>query len=338
MIWVDPVKRLLIILLLFLARSVQSQQKDLNADFVVEVENKGAKSVGLQFKDYSYKIPAGHTKVIKRRIADKDRRFVVFIILPDSSARNGYRQQLVRIFSDSPMIRKITIDTQSKVRYNADPGEELVFQYHSALTRSNFWKLTDSVITANPANAGSAEIIMSQLCNAGYPLDRIESNFEKLDQNIRKSSTGKSIAGYISSRRNFMVGAPVANFSLKDSTGKLTQLTDVKSEYVLLDFWFSSCKPCIESFPRLKELYSAVDRNRLEIVGLSVDAKSKEWKAAISKYNLPWINLHDYAESIAFFTFAIEHFPSQILINAQRKIISINPSLEELSRIVSKPE
>lgn len=303
-------------------------------EFAVEFKNNSPASAGLQFKDFSARISSGQTRAFKKRFSKRDHRFILFVYLADSASRGGYREYPMRIFSDSSFTRKITIDSGYKISFGSEPAEELVFQYHSNLTRSNFWQLTDSIVTTYPGNEGSAEIILSQLCSSDYPLERIEGSFQKLSRPVQKSPAGHSIARYISSRKNFQPGAQVGNFSLKDSSGKLVQLKDLSSEYVLLDFWFSSCKPCIESFPGLADLYAKFERSKLEIVGLSVDIKTKDWINAVAKNNLPWINLHDRAQAIAYYTFAIEDFPTQILLNSAREIISINPTPDEIARLV----
>lgn len=326
-------KRSLVIFFLFLLQKSWSQDNSF-FEFAVELTNNGTGSVGLQFKDVSTKIGSGQTRTFKKKLSKRDSRFVLFVYLVDSNAKGGYRQHPIRIFSDSSFTRKLIIDAEKKIFFTSEPAEELVFQYHSNVARSNFWKLTDSMVAAHPDNNGSAEIILSQLCSSDYALERIEGSFQKLGQSVQKSSAGQSIARYIATRKNFQVGAQVSNFSLKDSSGKLVQLKDLSSEYILLDFWFSSCKPCMESFPRLVGLYSKFERSKLEIVGLSVDIKSKDWKSAIAKNNLPWINLHDRAQAVSYYTFAVENFPTQILLNSAREIVSINPTPDDIARLV----
>jgi len=39
----------------------------------------------------------------------------------------------------------------------------------------------------------------------------------------------------------------------------------------VLDFWSTSCKPCIASMPALEQLWQKVDRSRVEIIGVSID-------------------------------------------------------------------
>jgi len=70
---------------------------------------------------------------------------------------------------------------------------------------------------------------------------------------------------------------------------------DLEAEYTLIDFWFHSCRPCIESFPKLKELYSQYTRKDLDIIGISVDVTrfKEKWPPTVLKYELPWAQYLD---------------------------------------------
>src|SRR5437868_5936715 len=40
---------------------------------------------------------------------------------------------------------------------------------------------------------------------------------------------------------------------------------------VLVDFWATTCPPCVREFPAMKELYTRYRTNGFEIVGVSLD-------------------------------------------------------------------
>lgn len=51
-----------------------------------------------------------------------------------------------------------------------------------------------------------------------------------------------------------MVGAEAPNFKVTTLDGTLVELTKLKDKVVVLNFWSTTCKPCIEEMPALNEL------------------------------------------------------------------------------------
>lgn len=80
--------------------------------------------------------------------------------------------------------------------------------------------------------------------------------------------------------------APDLSLSLAD--GKSVALQDLKGKVVLLDFWASWCRPCLEGLPSLARLRKKFPEDRLAIVGLSVD-EPEAWEAALARHTMPWL-------------------------------------------------
>lgn len=80
--------------------------------------------------------------------------------------------------------------------------------------------------------------------------------------------------------------APV--FEVKDAAGHTWTLADTKTKPVLVDFWATWCKPCLESMPDLNAFYKA-HQAKLGVLGLNLDAKG--WATAkpiVTKYALSY--------------------------------------------------
>ena len=130
------------------------------------------------------------------------------------------------------------------------------------------------------------------------------------------------------------VGMQFTDFNALNKDGEQIALSTFvgQSDYLLVDFWASWCRPCRESMPGLKELL-AQHSDKLAIVGISRDDNADEWLQAIDALELTWSHLRD-ASGDGAKTYGILFIPSTILISRDGTIISRNPSHEQLHALL----
>lgn len=87
-----------------------------------------------------------------------------------------------------------------------------------------------------------------------------------------------------------LIGNPAPDFNLQDIDGKELSLGSLRGKWVLLDFWSSTCANSTSQFPALKELYAKY-KDHVEVLGVDCEDDEADWKAAVSKYGLPWLNV-----------------------------------------------
>jgi peroxiredoxin len=306
--------------------------------FTIPVTNRSGAMIYCGGPHSTDSIAPGKTKRIKDAISSDDFPFLFFVFLKDSTKPGGFRSREIQILYRNVKERSITVTQEGLVKFRSEKSEAAFDNYKLKVNSANLWPLTRQVITANKNNIASAQIINSGFCRSSYLPDSIQALYDLLSEEIKKSPIAHKTALYITARNQMKTGVLVRGFALPDSSNTRIELNSIKSEYVLLDFWFSTCKPCIESFPELTGLYSRYDRSKLEIIGLSVDHGTMiaNWKKAINKYQLPWINLSDPEYSIAYYTFAIENYPTKLLLDKERKIVLINPEMSEVEELLNK--
>lgn len=85
----------------------------------------------------------------------------------------------------------------------------------------------------------------------------------------------------------------VPAFTLPKVGGEEVSLYDVleENDYVVIDFWATSCGPCIAKFPKWKKIYSTYNEFGLEIVSICLDLTQEDWEESSQEHRLPWINL-----------------------------------------------
>ena len=114
---------------------------------------------------------------------------------------------------------------------------------------------------------------------------------------------------------------PVApDFTLNDLSGKPLSLSSLRGKYVILDFWGSWCGWCIKGIPQMKEYYQKY-AGKFEILGIDCNDSEEKWKAAVEKYELPWLHVYNTRDSKVLEQYEIQGFPTKIIIDPEGKIV-----------------
>ena len=111
------------------------------------------------------------------------------------------------------------------------------------------------------------------------------------------------------------------DFTLNDINGKPLTLSSLRGKYVILDFWGSWCGWCIKGIPQMKEYYQKY-AGKFEILGIDCNDTEEKWKAAVEKYELPWLHVYNpRGESKVLRQYEIQGFPTKIIVGPDGKIV-----------------
>ena len=124
------------------------------------------------------------------------------------------------------------------------------------------------------------------------------------------------------SAQNIVEGAKAPGFSAMKVDGSVFTLSSLQGKYVVLDFWGSWCIWCIRGIPSMKEAY-ARHKDKVEFVGIACRDTEEKWKAATEKYELPWISVLNPPADNLIKRYAIEGFPTKMILDPQGKIVKI---------------
>lgn len=157
--------------------------------------------------------------------------------------------------------------------------------------------------------------------NRETPLPEYEAGFEKFTPRVQASLMGKNAREEIRARKATLQGIPAPTFTLEGLDGTSIALESLQGKYVLLDFWASWCKPCRESMPWLKSLYSQYKDKGFEILSISTDSKADDWKQAVTDDQTPWIHVIDNKEAGVAGTYGVHAVPTFFLIDPEGVIV-----------------
>jgi len=231
------------------------------------------------------------------------------------SKSNKEYQNLKKLYSNS-------VDELTGEIYNFKAKQKTIEKYIIQNPNSYvaLWDLViDYAIDKNWKNDNDIKIILK--------------NAQLLSSTIKKTNTYKALIENINQDLILSTGKLFPNIQL-NSIDSLFPIIK-KNKFTLVDFWFSSCVPCIAQFPSYKITYDLNKSKGFEIIGISVDSKEADWQKIIQKLDLNWLQ---YLDSKAIITREIKilGFPSNYLLDNDGKIIKVNISPEDLESFLHK--
>lgn len=182
---------------------------------------------------------------------------------------------------------------------------------------------------------------LSEIINykEGIPKKDLNNYYSKLSKNLKESPKGKALYNYIK-YSGVIVGEVAPDITAKDIKGQEIFLKDYRGNYILLDFWASWCKPCIEEIKtKLPILKSKYENENFKIVSFSFDVDSKSWIKSSSELNIDWINVSDnisLGKSLVAFKYGVNSIPSRFLIDPNGNIIKIFNQNDDLLLEIEK--
>lgn len=189
-----------------------------------------------------------------------------------------------------------------------------------SVPRSERSKYRIEFVRSNPKSNYSAYLL--SFYSTTWGKNTTKELYDLLSDENKKSEYGKDILKYIKFNKNPKVGDKYVDFEMKDTNGKTRKLSDVKDKLVLLEFWSSSCGPCLAENPNLIKVYEKYKSKGFEIFAVSKDLKKDYWLQAIKEGKLPWIQVSDLKRNdLASTIYGINGIPDNFLINEDGIII-----------------
>jgi peroxiredoxin len=78
------------------------------------------------------------------------------------------------------------------------------------------------------------------------------------------------------------------DFAVVLLNGQHVTLSSLRGQVVLVDFWSTTCSPCVKEIPYLKTLYAELSQQGFEIIGISLDEDRGKLDAFVVENDLPW--------------------------------------------------
>ena len=230
------------------------------------------------------------------------------------------------------LLKKKGLDSIENLRSKANSAEE----------RRKFSAVRDTLIVnflkENPNSYVPLWLIANYFSFRSQQYSKLYDDSMPLFSNeIKKTELFKNVEAILKKGRNFSFqnkDFPLKNMDLEDVQFKLSRLNT--SKYVLLDFWYSNCGPCLSEMPKNIPIYEKYNKLGFEIVSISVDKTSKiqHWRTTINKKGFIWIHYLD-ENGVESKKMNIISFPTTFLVNNEGEIIEKNITSEKLKSFLS---
>jgi peroxiredoxin len=129
-------------------------------------------------------------------------------------------------------------------------------------------------------------------------------------------------------------GQQAYEIALPTVIGDTIKLSSLKGKVVLIDFWASWCGPCRITNRKMVKIYPKYKAKGFEILGVSLDKDRADWKKAVVKDKISWLQVNDNGgwEAKTGAQWNIYQIPTSYLIDKEGRIVGMDLEGKELEK------
>jgi peroxiredoxin len=124
-----------------------------------------------------------------------------------------------------------------------------------------------------------------------------------------------------------LVGQKGPNIKVPGVDGKIKELYDLKSDYIIVFMYNPDCDHCQEETPVLRNFYNGWKTQgvSVEVYAVAIDTEDALWKKFIQDYQIgEWVNVFDPTNRSIYKTYFVDNTPELYVLNKDRVIIGKN--------------
>ncbi|MBC6993576.1 redoxin domain-containing protein [Neolewinella lacunae] len=172
----------------------------------------------------------------------------------------------------------------------------------------------------------------------------LQEDFARQYEYLKAKSTDADlllqIKNSLRSANNALIGKPFSDFFLLLPESDSLRLSKIipQHKYTIIDMWSPWCSPCIKKSRLLESNYQWMKENGMEVIGIIGGIENEEkYKDAAENFKYPWKNYSEVSDHQSLWSrYGFDYGGGgQVLINRDGTVEAINPSIEDLKRLLS---
>lgn len=132
---------------------------------------------------------------------------------------------------------------------------------------------------------------------------------------------------------------PAPDVSIKTITNKTINLSSLRGRVVLITFWASNCRSCLQEIAHFKSLYNDYHQAGLEIIAIAMQYDRPDHVVATRKsMQIPYDIALDLTNKLAVAFGDVSLIPTTILINPNGDIVYNTTGIFDLANMQTRIE
>ena len=135
----------------------------------------------------------------------------------------------------------------------------------------------------------SRSAILIQLARHWLEREQLQKARQGLEQILAWNASEKAVSKarrFLYEIDNLSIGMKAPLFSARDIDGNLIHLSDLRGKVVLLDFWATTCGPCLPELPYLRRIARRSSSDQFALIAISIDKDEARLRSKIESESL----------------------------------------------------
>jgi peroxiredoxin len=126
--------------------------------------------------------------------------------------------------------------------------------------------------------------------------------------------------------RHDMIGKPLPYFRLKDLDGNVMTSKDLKGKPVVINLWFTACRPCISEMPELNRIKSLPEYADVAFLAITFETRGKVRNFLKRKQ----FDFHQLVDGREYCNLLTDAYPRTIFVDKNGIVTDVQQGIREL--------